>query len=106
MNKYEQNVFYIGNLIEYKNSKPEKIKEKLCLIYNKEKDKFISFIDTYYLSLDLISSKLSEKEKNDILKLIAKYSYSYIPSQIEGDKYIDENSIQLLSTVDIKKSRN
>lgn len=102
--KYEENVLYIGNLMEYKDGKAQIDREGIYLIYNKETDKFISFIDAYAPSMDLLNIKPNDKEKVSLLNEIDRNSYSYIPSQIEGSKYIDENSIELL-TKNTKKAR-
>lgn len=104
MTKYEENTFYIGNLIEYKDGKARINKENLYLIYSQEKDKFISFVDAYAPSIDILNPNLTEKEKINILNQMNKHYYSYKPTEVEGKKYIDENSIQLL-TPSSKKNR-
>lgn len=105
MTKYQENVLYIGNLVEYKNGKVNILQENLYLVYNKEKDRFESFIDTYYPSMNLISGKFNEDEIEKMVETINSYKYSYIPSKEEGAKYIDENSIHLLETQNKNKSR-
>lgn len=94
MSKYNKGTIYRGNLMEYINGTSTIIKENIELIYDEKTDSFYSYLDTfnYFLDLDLNPNLINEKRKA-YNKIIKDYNYSYTNHYIEGEKYIDENSI-------------
>lgn len=103
MSKYKEMVIYSGNLIQYVNGQNKLYRENVCLVYEESTDTFSSLNDTLNCYIDLLRDDLSEEQKEKCRETINKHSYPYINSYIEGNIYVDENSIQIL--IDNSKHR-
>jgi len=105
MNKYQEGIFYIANLIKLENGEVKPYKENKYFTYDEENDKFTSFEDTLNPYLDLLSPNLNTEERKEIKELIDRYKYPYIPSGREGQIYVDESSIKIVEYQDEKKKK-
>lgn len=92
--KYIPNAFYTGNVMIYKNGESIQIEEGALLVYNESADKFEYFNEIYYPSMNLLTLKLKDKEKEREMALIDKYTLPYTNPLIEEALYVDESSIK------------
>lgn len=94
MNKYNNNTIYIGNLIKNVGNNNTLYKKDVLFLYDENTDAFYSYYDTFNLFLSRDLDNLTKEELTNINKKIKQYMYNYRFMGIDGEVYVDENSVQ------------
>lgn len=94
MTKYYEGVLYKGNIVKNNNGERE-VRKGVYIIYSKFNDCFYGYeVLNELLDIEL-NHKLSIEDRQEKLKKIKEYTYTYSDVDIELDNqtYIDENTI-------------
>lgn len=97
MNNVQNGAIYFGNLMKIVNGKDTLYRENVCLIYDEKVDKFYSLENTLNYFFDVsLNKNLTSEEKEKLKEIIKNYEYAYKPNNIDGEIYVDINSLKEL----------
>lgn len=108
MSKYEEGYLYRGDIYKIENKKRVLIDRSASILYNEELDTFYLFnskANRCLISLIMDRDKLSESEVLEYRKIFLEGNYPYKNEGLEGDTFIDSDSIRL-DEIELKNGKN